>query len=96
MRLGEYFVRKGIITPAQLDEALRGQLIFGGHLGTCLLEMGYVEESVLGRSLGEIFGVGYAAPHLFQDIPRNVIERLPRRLVEKHHAVCATARSTWR
>lgn len=87
MRLGEFFVRKGVITPAQLDEALRGQLIFGGHLGTCLLEMGYVEESVLGRSLGEIFGVGYAPPHLFESIPRNIIERLPRRLVEKHHAV---------
>jgi len=87
MRLGEFFVRKGIITPTQLDEALRGQLIFGGHLGTLLLEMGYIEESVLGRSLGEIFGVGYAPPHLFQSIPRNVVERLPRRLVEKHHAV---------
>jgi len=87
MRLGEFFVRKGIITAAQLDEALRAQLIFGGHLGTCLLEMGYLEEPVLGRSLGEIFGVGYAPPHLFENIPRNVIERLPRRLVEKHHAV---------
>jgi hypothetical protein len=87
MRLGEFFVRKGIITAAQLDEALRAQLIFGGHLGTCLLEMGYLEEPVLGRSLGEMFGVGYAPPHLFQNIPRNVIERLPRRLVERHHAV---------
>jgi len=87
MRLGEFFVRKGIITAAQLDEALRGQLIFGGHLGTLLLEMGYLEEPVLGRSLGEIFGVGYAPPHLFQNIPRNVVERLPRRIVEKHHAV---------
>jgi len=87
MRLGEFFVRKGIITAMQLDEALKGQLIFGGHLGTLLLEMGYIEEPVLGRSLGEIFGVGYAPPHLFQTIPRNVIEKLPRRLVEKHHAV---------
>jgi type II secretion system (T2SS) protein E len=87
MRLGEFFVRKGIITPAQLDEALKGQLIFGGHLGTCLLEMGYIEEAMLGRSLGEIFGVNYAPPHLFENIPRNVVEKLPKRLVEKHHAV---------
>ena len=87
MRLGEYFVSKGIITNAQLEEALKGQLIFGGHLGTCLLEMGYLSEEVLGRSLSELFGVGYAPPHLFENIPRAAIERLPRRLVEKHFAV---------
>lgn len=87
MRLGEFFVSKGIINNEQLEEALRGQLIFGGHLGTCLLEMGYVEEGVLGRALSEMFGVGYAPPHLFDNIPRSAIERLPRRLVEKHLAV---------
>ena len=87
MRLGEFFVSKGIINNEQLEEALRGQLIFGGHLGTCLLEMGYVEEGVLGRALSELFGVGYAPPHLFENIPRSAIERLPRRLVEKHVAV---------
>ncbi len=87
MRLGEFFVSKGIITIAQLEEALKGQLIFGGHLGTCLLEMGYITEEVLGRSLSELFGVGYAPPHLFENIPRAAIERLPRRLVEKHFAV---------
>ncbi|HKQ97671.1 MAG TPA: hypothetical protein VJV75_07345, partial [Candidatus Polarisedimenticolia bacterium] len=54
---------------------------------TCLLEMGYVEESVLGRALSELFGVGYAPPHLFENIPRSAIDRLPRRLVEKHLAV---------
>ena len=87
MRLGEFFVSRGIITNEQLDEALKGQLIFGGHLGTCLLEMGYITEEVLGRSLSELFGVGYAPPHLFENIPRAAIERLPRRLVEKHFAV---------
>jgi hypothetical protein len=87
MRLGEFFVSKGIITNAQLEEALKGQLIFGGHLGTCLLEMGYISEETLGRSLSELFGVGYAPPHLFENIPRAAIERLPRRLVEKHLAV---------
>jgi hypothetical protein len=87
VRLGEYFIRKGIITPQQLEQALRAQLIFGGHLGTCLLEMGLVDEQLLGESLAEIFGVRYAPPGLFSDIPRSVIESMTQRLVEKHHAV---------
>src|SRR5947207_8257895 len=51
VRLGEFFVTKGLINPKQLEEALRGQLIFGGHLGTCLIEMGFIDEHTLGRAL---------------------------------------------
>ena len=87
MRLGEFFVNKGLINPKQLEEALRGQLIFGGHLGTCLIEMGYIDEHTLGRTLAELFGVDYAPPHFLNDIPKSVIDLLPRRLAEKLHAV---------
>jgi len=87
VRLGEFFVKKGLINPKQLEEALRGQLIFGGHLGTCLIEMGYIDEHTLGRTLAELFGVDYAPPHFLNDIPKSVIDLLPRRLAEKLHAV---------
>jgi hypothetical protein len=87
VKLGEYFVKKGLINPKQLEEALRGQLIFGGHLGTCLIEMGFIDEHTLGRTLAEMFGVDYAPPHFLNDIPKSVIDLLPRRLAEKLHAV---------
>ncbi len=87
MKLGEFFVKKGLINPAQLEEALRGQLIFGGHLGTCLIEMGFIDEHTLGKTLAEMFGVDYAPPHFLNDIPKSVIDLLPRRLAEKLHAV---------
>jgi len=87
MKLGEFFIRKGIINHAQLEQALRAQLIFGGHLGTCLMELGYVEEATLGEILAEIFSVGYAPPVLFENVPRTVIDLMTPRLVEKHHAV---------
>jgi hypothetical protein len=87
VKLGEFFVKKGLINPKQLEEALRGQLIFGGHLGTCLIEMGYIDEHTLGKTLAEMFGVDYAPPHFLNDIPKSVIELLPRRLAEKLHAV---------
>jgi hypothetical protein len=87
MKLGEYFIQQGLLTQAQLEAALKAQLIFGGHLGTVLLEFGHVDEHTLGKTLAKMFGVDYAPPHLFADIPKAVIEVVPKRLVEKLHVV---------
>ena len=87
MKIGERFIEQGLLNSAQLEEALRAQLIFGGHLGTCLLELGYVEETTLGRTLASIYGVGYAPPHFFDNVSRAILQTLPRRVVEKHSVV---------
>ena len=87
MKIGEYLIQKGIINEKQLQEALRAQLIYGGHLGTCLMELGYIEENALGHVLAQIYKVPYANPHLFVDILQTVIQALPARVVEKLHAV---------
>ncbi|HZN02944.1 MAG TPA: hypothetical protein VFD06_05100 [Candidatus Polarisedimenticolia bacterium] len=87
MKLGERFIQQGLLTPAQLEAALKAQLIFGGHLGTVLLEFGHVDEHTLGKTLGKIFNVDYAPPGLFTDIPKTILDLVPKRLVEKHHAV---------
>src|SRR5262245_56385586 len=87
MKLGERFIQQGLLTQAQLEAALKAQLIFGGHLGTVLLEFGHVDEHTLGKTLAKIFGVDYAPPNLFLEIPKTVIDIVPKRLVEKHHAV---------
>ena len=87
MRLGEHFIQQGLLTQAQLEAALKAQLIFGGHLGTVLLEFGHVDEHTLGKTLAKIFNVDYAPPNLFADIPKNIIDIVPKRLVEKHHVV---------
>jgi len=87
MKLGERFIQQGLLTQAQLEAALKAQLIFGGHLGTVLLEFGHVDEHTLGKTLAKIFNVDYAPPNLFTDIPKTIIDLVPKRLVEKHHAV---------
>jgi hypothetical protein len=87
MKLGEHFIQQGLLTQAQLEAALKAQLIFGGHLGTVLLEFGHVDEHTLGRTLAKIFNVDYAPPNLFTDIPKTIIDLVPKRLVEKHHVV---------
>ena len=87
MKIGEILIQRGLITKTQLKEALDAQLIFGGNLGTCLMELGYLAERRLGAVLAEIFDVEYAAPEYFDSIPRAVTSALNARLVERHQCV---------
>jgi len=87
MRIGEVLVGKGLISTEQLGEALDAQTIYGGHLGTCLIELGHVDERALGEALGQAFGVKHAAIELFQNIPRYVVQALPQKLAVKYSAV---------
>lgn len=87
MRLGEYLVEKGIISEEQLKKALAAQLIYGAHLGTCLIELGYLEEDVLGEILADLLRVRYVQPELLEDIPPQVISALPQTVVERRQAI---------
>jgi len=51
-RIGELLVQDGACTPEALKEALRNQVIFGGRVGTNLLELKEVDEEALARTLG--------------------------------------------
>ncbi len=52
-RFGDLLVAHGECTRAAVDEALRAQAVFGGRLGTNLLEAGAISEERLARALGE-------------------------------------------
>ncbi|MGB8931340.1 MAG: hypothetical protein WCC48_08870 [Anaeromyxobacteraceae bacterium] len=56
-KLGEILIRRGACSPEAVAEALRNQVIFGGRLGTNLLELGAVREGDLARALGERHGL---------------------------------------
>ena len=86
-RIGELLLGRGMLTDEQLQRALDAQLVYGGHLGTCLIEQGFVNEFDLGIALSEIYGVGYASLEMLADVPGPVIECVPRKLVEKHALV---------
>ncbi len=86
-KLGEILIERGVISAGQLDKALRNQLMLGGHLGTCLLELGFMEESVLGQVLAEVNGVPYATPAHFEQIRSLAIRSLSRKVVEECRAV---------
>lgn len=87
LRLGEMLVKAGRITPAQLDEALKSQVIFGGRLGTNLIEMGCIDEDELAMVLSEKLRVPRAEPDELMNIPPSVVEAVPLEMAEQYQVV---------
>jgi len=87
MRLGELLLSEQLITQAQLEEALQAQVIFGGKLGTILIEMGLINERLLGQALKQLIGFPCAQPEDLEDIPRTVIDIISPELADKHKVI---------
>jgi len=60
-RLGEILVKEGACSDDAVRDALKNQIIFGGRLGTNLLEIQAVSEEALAKALGKQHGL----PSLF-------------------------------
>lgn len=55
--LGELLVEAGLITETQLAEALRAKAVFGGRIGTNLVELGIIDDATLHLFLSQQHGV---------------------------------------
>lgn len=88
MKLGDMLIQEGKITSAQLEEALKLQVIFGGRLGTNLIEMGLLQEDEIARLLSKKLKVPYLDPpdHLMK-IPADVIQLIPSDIAEKYQVI---------
>jgi len=71
MRLGELLLGEKLISKEALDEALEEQVLQGGRLGTNLLELGFLQEKDLARSLGKLHNCAFASGEMTPD-PRAV------------------------
>ncbi len=85
--LGELLIEAGKITAGQLDEALKCQVIFGGRLGTNLIELGYLSEDDLAESLSKKTGVPVADPNKLMNLSPDLINVIPRDIAEKHKVI---------
>ena len=56
-RLGEILVSRGLVSEAQLADALAMQALSGGLLGQLLIRMGALSESDLNKLLSEQLGL---------------------------------------
>ena len=65
-----------LINREQFEEALRNRVLYGGKIGTSLIELGYVSEEDLARFLSRKLGVPYVHPDNLLNIPPEVIDLL--------------------
>lgn len=82
-RLGRYLLEQGSITAAQLEEAQRTRGFFGGSLDEHLVQLGYVNEAVLGGALSEIDGAPFADRERLRSIPEAALARISRDFADR-------------
>ncbi len=86
-KLGEMLLKVGALTKGQLDQVLKAQVIYGGRIGTNLVEMGLVSEEELAHVLSEQTGAPCVEPFEFGEIPKDVLKLVPVELVRKYRVV---------
>jgi type II secretory ATPase GspE/PulE/Tfp pilus assembly ATPase PilB-like protein len=62
IRLGEALVESGLITPAQLDEALKRRLTTGERIGEALVGLGFISERDLLKTLAADADIPFLEP----------------------------------
>ena len=78
--LGEMLVRDKVISKGQLEEAIQNQVIFGGRLGTNLIEMRLLDEPTLTKYLARKHGVPTVDWTLLNRIKPSVLKLFNKKL----------------
>ncbi|MEK7851277.1 MAG: MSHA biogenesis protein MshE, partial [Deltaproteobacteria bacterium] len=83
MRIGELLISQGLITPLQLDIALKEG---GRRVGKNLIDLGFVTDEDISRALANQFSLNFIS---LKDttIPSNIINLIPETIARKHHAI---------
>jgi type IV pilus assembly protein PilB len=85
-RLGELFVREGLITHDQLHEALRDARHSGTRIGFSLVKLGFVEEDDLTRALAKQFRVPAVDLEKVK-VEEKILRLVPEEVALKHRVL---------
>jgi hypothetical protein len=86
-RLGELLVAARLLDQEQIDRALRAQVLWGGRLGTNLIELGMLDLDGISRALGRQHGVPAALARHFDKADGELQERLDAELAKQWSVV---------
>lgn len=81
---GKFLMRQRALTRAQLDEATQSQVVFGGRLGTNLVELGYLRLDELEQHLSEHLGVPLPPAEWLERPCDEALSVVPKALVERY------------
>ena len=86
--LGQLLVDSGAITVEQLERATEAQVIFGGRVGTSLLELGFVDEKTLNAALSEKLKVPTLDQGVTDPMPAyDTLQLVPLELVRDYRVI---------
>lgn len=84
MTFGRYLLRNQIVSEQQLRDATATMVLFGGRMGTHLVELGAVGTEELERHLAAHLGVLAAASEQLEKPSIEALTALPHDLVRRH------------
>jgi hypothetical protein len=87
MKLGTLLLRNAAISLTQLEAGLRAQVLYGGRLGTNLVELGFLDVDGLGAYLGDLSGLPVATQALLEMATPPVLGLVPADLADLHGAI---------
>jgi competence protein ComGF len=87
LKFGEALVKEGIVTQDQLKQVLERQVIFGGRIGTNLVEMGFVTENDLTRLLSKYLRIKSVDTKELIDIPEEVIQCISSEIADHYKII---------
>jgi hypothetical protein len=86
-RLGEQLIAANIVSPDKVEQALRAQVVWGGRLGTNLIELGAIDLDELARALGQQHGVPAALARHFDKSDPALQAQLPVEVAKQFSVV---------
>jgi hypothetical protein len=83
MKLGEALVKAALITKDQLNQALERQVVFGGRIGTNIVELRFIDEDQLTQFLSKYFHLPAVGTEMTNVIPEEVVTSITKEIADK-------------
>jgi hypothetical protein len=80
---GDALLERGIISPRQFQEASQAAVLFGGRLGTHLIESGALDVDTVEKALADHLGVPRAPLDQLERPEAEALATIPRELAER-------------